>query len=84
MGGILLDRWTARLTSPYVSVMFASVSKAQVREGIWLMRFTPKGADIDCPWQFIDYASKEKAIAQVERWRVTTGEPSRFGPTRNA
>lgn len=68
MGAIELDRWTIRIASPRVFVVFASVSKAQLRDGVWLLRFTPKGTGIDCPWQFFDYASREKAVAHIEHW----------------
>jgi hypothetical protein len=68
MGTEQLDRWTVRVTEPHVSEVFASVSKAALRPGVWLVRFTPRGSDLHGPCVFSDYLSREKAVAHVEHW----------------
>lgn len=65
--GLPLERWTARLTAPYVSVTFAQVSWAELR-GLWVLQFTPRGSDVGKPCIRGAYRSKGKAMAHVERW----------------
>jgi len=63
----MLDHWTAAIAEPFVSVVFASVSKSL--DGTWKVIFTPRGRGSDEPWRYIGpYRTREKAMAHVERW----------------
>lgn len=69
MGGVLHDRWVARITSPHLSVEFATIGWAELRD-LWVLRFMPAGTGVRCPIFYGDYRTKEKAMAHVERWAL--------------
>lgn len=62
-----LERWSARLIAPYRSGAIAQVNWAELR-GRWLLQVMPHGSGMDGPTCWGVYATKEKAMAQVERW----------------